>query len=128
MNETTAKHQSHRRGRPHGMTTPSAASRTKHLDHSTRGNLSASSRSCFKHDCRPKSLRSVSKEACSEAQKFLETKHKDILLEYSAKEIGNSVPRPVRIEKELSLSELAGLLSAKLGDAIEKGLYPSENP
>jgi hypothetical protein len=128
VDEKTGKYGSRHRSRHHATCATSAANRTKRLDHLTTERLCMPSRTCFQQNRRRESLRSVSREACVEAQKFLETKHKDILLEYSTEEDGNSIYRSVRNENELSLSELAGLLSVKLGDAIERGLFTVENP
>jgi hypothetical protein len=52
----------------------------------------------------------------------------EILLEYTD-ESCNSSSQCVRDdnENELSLSELAGLLSEKLGDAVERGLFSSDD-
>ncbi|KAI2511419.1 hypothetical protein MHU86_3030 [Fragilaria crotonensis] len=126
VNEKTGKIESRRRNRRHGATC--TTSQTKRPDRLTTEELCISSHSCFKQNRRRESLRSVSREACFEAQKFLETKRRDILLDYPEEEIGNSPSQTDRDENDLPLSELAGLLAEKLGDAIERGLFSLEFP
>ena len=71
---------------------------------------------------RQESLQSVSSEACSEAKKFMEARRKDVMFEYSTPENCGFPSKPTEHKHELSLSELAGLLSTKLDDAMGRGL------
>ena len=79
---------------------------------------------------RRKSLQLVSRKACSEVQEFLKAEHNEILCEYSESKRQDETnyelkPHPTG-NSDLPISMLASLLSLNLADAIERGLYSSD--
>ena len=82
---------------------------------------------------RRESLTSISRHACSDAQKFVEAEHNEILPHYSSTTAAtgdgcNVLSPPSQDEHEQSLSALAGLLSASLAEAAAKGHITFEAP
>lgn len=100
--------------------------RGNHSKHSSAHLRKSSPTIGFHQNRRPESLRSVSSVACAATQKFVEIMSKDILLDYTDESYDSHSSQCVLVpddDNELSLSELAGLLSEKLGDAFEIGLF-----
>ena len=80
---------------------------------------------------RRESLKSVSSLACSKVEEFVQAEHVEILLEYNSATTGQSRdvrPPTLEGEHEISLSALAGLLSAKLVEAVERGHFSFNLP
>ena len=117
MKEESGRVESNRRNRQNGT-------QRKHHLHSPTEAFNMFARM---QNRKRESLRSISSLACIEAQKFLETKYVEILLEYSSGDNCDVRRQPGQNDNEPSLSALAGLLSATLADAVERGYFSFED-
>lgn len=75
---------------------------------------------------RRESLKSVNSDSCLATQRFFNDRNVDILNEPSDMEKPTWDRRSAMVDDDqMSLPELAGLISRQLDDAIERGLYPT---